>query len=1695
MNCSLNAFREAFPELGSSDTALIQRNTNEVVNWVNVANAQARSQGFYDPLYTIKYKDAFIEMPDGSYADNPNKIAMVEIHKENLDNYTQFIEDMVSDDLKLGQVAYDDYREINRANTRDGAIPNPYRYVTSELLYAGVENFPDDGFESTENIDPEDPANFAEWVSLRKTLLKDLKDRRKYKMSQKASKEELHQINLSIFYLEKELSEVDEESVYVIHSQVIGEINNLHKLIEMASDDNINPILAANTFDNNKVFDRIKDLKTILNSASDSEGETYVNFEKGLKESELLSLKGALGRLEDNFNASLNKIIANIALNNEFMVQLKENINNSTNEEKKAELVKLEEVVQALLDSENKEFNIDGESGITEYIFGARSYDSLLAEVVIIIRDLNQTKESGQTLSARRVLEKSYEKLVNKKSIFKGKEIFFMDKVWAKDEFGQKLPYLISPFSKIFHQRKKQLEIFEEDFTLAEKDSEEQIDAYKNWMENMASMGDFLEPYRLPVFAKAYRNHPDFKEFFTYTDQEMAEYEAEMIQKLGKVAYEMEVKNIQRGIDNFEMDGFLNKLDKDNKNPFRFINHFYTEEYINYDERGEYVLPTYTSLIPRVGNDTLYNEDFKNLEQEGGQDFADFYSSASELLIYSNQIFEAEGIKVDLHHIINMQDNFNREIVNQTGAYEGKIFGPLLNAGKNIIRIAGATGKSLVSAWYEGGHEKDPTDREHIKTHYNDYGNREYSELRKAYERKEVNDLLDMLEERGLKLPKKYLKEIEKYNTPPVEDPSKTEEENEAILKRFTRNKNRSLNKIRGILSEAIARNDINKSSSLDLFKRISYATTLAESIATRSNTIGTLELVKTYAKSEKVNAVNFSKYITTWEANNIIQPGSLTHTKLGKLESYQIPLPKWAKQYSEAEKLLRKVWEEERKNIESEDIINFTDDKGDIYETRTEEGKLNYYLLTGGVEKRLKLEEIQKKYEEYLEYKINNLGNTITPGRIIGGLLWNMYKHYMYLKALGGFNNRNQGKMQNNQAAAAGIYGFTPDNLYNARVFITGMGTNKLLGYPGSVITKYIPSASKYGTKNIKRVQQWEILFHIATNMGLLSNVVQDVSGGDGKDVSLGSGALDKWKEFAGDYAMNIPEMKNQMELLVAMMQNYTIKGVDENGNEVETPLFDPKTMTFPFDPQTMKLKPPFDTPENKLNWENFKPDQNGKSPQDVLIQSYQSTRDKLHGNYRTTDKVAIQSTFAGRGVSAFMKWFYENANNQYGTKKVSLTTASVNVKGRKIVIGQKFPVLATHLFLNNVGLVTTASGTIGAITAAASGASLVGITAGAILSFPVFAGITTAGFIFYRMRSANIERTYAKADLSLALQYAKEIALRTLKSTANSVTLGQARNVLYSEESIKKWTKSNRELYKDRNLSFKERQIMSESAQEIADKYNIYIQTAMAGIALKFMFSLLVALNGGEDEEELKKLSATEREEKKFKHLQLLERYEGTYKYFLNVRNNLAGDATKWTNPAAFADTASTLVFFEWIQKVGKQIMGGEEKLKNGLDTPVEKRLENVAMGLGVGLFGIPKSTMDYFDPKKKVLFADRVFDFNGAGIKEVDNLLLDAHKSEDVKVSKSLKENRKRLREDLKEIYTEKLREEGVAEWALEDLVKKNVDKYMKDAKVYKKKTKKINRTEKSIMEKTNWVELTEKARESKLKVKPKESQLDK
>jgi len=1423
--------------------------------------------------------------------------------------------------------------------------------LNSTLDNEVMDNPVPNNFESTSlnNVNSNE-YNFNQWIQTRKDLLRDLHNYKKRLVKTRGNKDKIEKTSKLIDFIKKELESYNTSSLDSLYNNISVEIQMLNELLNKAKDD---PIQSANLLEVHSIKNRIETLKEITKQGNDTR-ETLSNNKE--YEQELIT---KINDLENNYNNSLEELLLSILSNSELMLEHKKQAEQSGNAE---QFQKLLDKIQQLLDNKNKVYSIDGGSDLIsgKTFLGIESYDSVLTELIAITYNSNQIKEAGVTSIWKKKFKNAYEKITKLK--INGKPI--NESLFEKDEFGVNTQRLINPFTGAFFQEIGKMNVFKNLFYNNTETRLNRAKAYKNWMTHLKQHSDFLQIHKIQSFVDKFNGKEDFDNYFNkYSQEERTAYEKEMREKLGDTTFEMMLEKQIENVQKFMYD-YIDAEKRTYSNPLYFIEKFYSEDFLseietltenNYSFDTHYLLPTYLFLLPSVNNNNFFNQDFRTLENEVNlqlgdtSTFSDFYVNAKNLIDYSVNTFKNENIDVNFNDVISLRDAVAGEILKD------------LSFLKRVSMQMWNLIKDLFARFYKVRFENASRDKNYnpdtdrkFNTGYNSYGHKEITEIKKLLDIKSIEELVEIGKSEGLTISDTQL----------------------VGRKR---------------LINAIAKNRINKYVSMDLFKRIMYSTEVAQNINTRRNTQGVVSIIKDYIENIGDNAKNVKHYLNIWEAQNITKVGILDDktSTLAKIERVRVFgkntwLDKIFTKYNEVEKELKKTIEEEKKKVHDDFNFHHNDfhykfnSQAETFEKITEvNGKKEVFKLSK--------EEIQEAYYDYLDSKLEKIGQKLRLGGIGYGLSISMFYAYLGMNYISGIKNRVAGYNQNNEAGTSGLHGFNQDDVWIARKLLRGANTMKY--------TQHVGVYQKHKTAQIN------VLKHIASELGLLENMITDLTADENDQMLISEKRVEKLNEGLTDFPLNNPEFKNQMEIFIATLMNTDI--TDVNGKTHK--MFDKKTMSFVFNPVTMLLKDEFRTENNIANWENFTTDEEGNSPHNLLIQKFNSVKHKLHGNYNNNDKIALQSNVLGKLIATFAKWFYENLNNQYGSKKVSLTRGETDVVGRKIPFLQNKYLAGSYIVVSNISTAT--------LLLMGAGFSL--FTLGGLLT--IGGGIAYHQFIIKKkIKEQKIVVKSSKNELIEAFSVYKEAGIRAIKTILSSGFVNTTE--IMSEEKVKKWSyeKDHREA----------RALLSETAQELADKINIHFYIMATITALSMIFKAL-KFRDDDDEEELEHNIA-----------QLGMMINKT----MNVRNELLSEVEMWGNPKKLIDMATPSVFESFVSKSLNRILFSYQEYDKG-SISKEQMYYQQTWGTGNLLFGVPNVITKTFYPNdpsvstykdKRIYDNDRIFDFQ----ESINNkILYTKEQREDMEY----KELTTKERAKAKKIGETKLLDAGVKAWEVPVIIK--------------------------------------------------------
>lgn len=1431
---------------------------NSVLSYITTVQAEMKEEGFEQEVFTWDFKT--------------NKVS----------GQMDYV-------LNFNQEASEKFDDLKHFKDSQAAIEGTQ--ISLNLFNSQTPHIPD----SSENFSPETidivdaPVNFKEWkdnrVALKKSLEKLAAQLRKHNNNRK----KLKLVNKAIAEVERQLKNFNENDIDVVHESLVKEIGLLDNILDIISD---NPKEASMILESYKVRERINELSVYFNGVDlmDEKAEPSLKMRKLLENTfdnaRLYEVKDGINKLNEKYQKNLFTIIESIFANDTLVTENR----NAALAKDKQESALSPSIVTTSIDKFNAAFNEasrliessevtigDHNLGVHNFV-GAASVDSVLADLLFSSRENFYNQEVGQTQKTLGVFSKAWKKVKDVK--VNGE--YITTSLFTKDALGVRTNTLITPFKKAFGNSIVNINSARSDFY-----NRKNTDTYKSWMNTMKSSADIIQPYMLKEYQDKYKLHPLFREYFKASESEMAAYEAEMKAKMGATLFELEKDKLSEGIENYlteaENSLFATRVQEYTKNPFTFINHFYSANYNEVDpSTSEYLEPSYVTYVPRLDSTEhydateFYNQDLKILESgEHGADLMEAYKHGYKLLTeYINPSLQAEGVNLEATELMNQMDILDREVLKQLNWF-GRVPRHMKNLWNSIISSYTDT---EVKDFKTKAEERQPfktNSKFNIK--YSSYGKNKRTILQNFHGRRSEAELIKMLKDKGVTVPEDY----------------------EA----------QGIDKLQ--LSKSLSQIIINENSSSNIFNSIADSVEVVRNMNARKNTMNIFDIFTQYSKDPK-NKENDKEYtyLKDWGKLNL------------QKEKYVGDNPKFmqksfSKTYMNLDRTLKEILKNERSNIQG----NYSFIYGDFAYIKDGD---KYVKQSTGVDNTkidIAQTEMDTIYGVYVEELLENTGVVITLGSIANGFLGGIYKYSMRaFSPARYFMNRVAGLNQNMAAAATGEFGYNMKNLNISRNFLKGDIAKKI--FHVSKVRQIL------GREESIKTKQMQTLLALAESLRILETSMESVK----EEGAFGSkGILRKIDTMLTNTAVNYPEWKNQMESLLSVLQTVEIETTTPG---VKKAIFDGKD--FIYVPGTLTLKEEFRTEANVANWEEFKEDVDGNSPQNQTIALAKRAKRQTQGNYSAEDKVPILGSEVGKLASVFIRYLYENTNRQYGAKRYDLTTHKLDIKGNKLILAQHAPTFLTHVMLGN-GWMNVIGG------ALLGGASLsVGAFASAAAVGPILM-ILVAGYMNRKVIQMN---HLTKPEMKLALNYAMEVAIRSVNILPNYAHFNGI-----SQESIEKMTHKAMPA----GMTAAERNLMSGSAQELAQKMGLFLGSAITTTLITGLYML--AAGGDKDDEKKKKMAQLEK----------------VLNNLINLKGQFYSDIEKFTNPIAFADAAMAFVYYKMLKRNYTRFNKAFENYGN--DAIEEGELTMEILKSGGFVVGLPKGLIEIAEPRT-LIEAERVY-----------------------------------------------------------------------------------------------------------------------
>src|SRR6218665_38440 len=282
-----------------------------------------------------------------------------------------------------------------------------------------------------------------------------------------------------------------------------------------------------------------------------------------------------------------------------------------------------------------------------------------------------------------------------------------------------------------------------------------------------------------------------------------------------------------------------------------------------------------------------------------------------------------------------------------------------------------------------------------------------------------------------------------------------------------------------------------------------------------------------------------------------------------------------------------------------------------------------------------------------FIELNLNHMGSPITISSAMNGLMAYCIYRGLALNPISGAKNRGEGILTNTAADMSGEY-WTPGNYMPAKDF---MGYSNLMKVRERFINKKKPLS--------KKREQLQVFEKLLERFGGLHKKYDTI--GSGVDTFD-----DKVANVLFDLAINLPERKNQGEVVLCLMMDEMIEVPDGKGGTTKVPFFDKATQQFTLyhiKDGELKLK---DEYEGKF-------DLYGEQMKNLRLRMT-NVVSRVQGNFAKHDGLKGKASILGRMGLLFKTYLPEHINSRYSgfmsenekTINVDINTRGIKKKGR---------------------------------------------------------------------------------------------------------------------------------------------------------------------------------------------------------------------------------------------------------------------------------------------------------------------------------------------------------------------------------------------------------------------------------------------
>ncbi len=1148
---------------------------------------------------------------------------------------------------------------------------------------------------------------------------------------------------------------------------------------------------------------------------------------------------------------------------------------------------------------------------------------------------------------------------------------------------------------------------------------------YKTYMQTKRSHQEVIDITKLRSFKQKYKNTPFAKEVFTSSEVEMDNYEREIRELLGDNMFELHIKEQEELIEDY-IDS-VKDVETEEKyimsSPFYFAKHYNSSYYylpVVNSINGKNYFPSsyYNVFVPKKQRRDVSSG---KITETGyyDKDFQELFKGNS---IEENEKFEAWTIYLDLLTEVN---KVRRSQGESTSTLELPVVDAIISKefmkGKNISisKKVGYLLNSLLDSWkkfyFSSNYLKDlnqnQKDSNKVFVNYRNTVKQSADKHYKILMSYPLEKIQQIAEKEGLGYRDISLQLLKIPH--------------EGIKSQLIKSE-------RERLARLISNKRIYSKTSSDHLTTLNALVDITNITKARMATANFANIVKNYVKAKENGAMiktpegkflaqhanaNLGEFFDLWIKRNLYGESLALEKKSG----WQYRLfstgknQNLIKYYSPQEKAFKKILTKSLKDLSDPNLEFEFKYEGSLFKrTKNKDSNMEYIKvnLSTSEHETLKEEEFREIYEEYVKKQINDTGIPITLGSLIQGVLMVQVVKSLAINLKSGFTNRHSGIIQNNLVAASGRLGFGDIELNQARRMLSFYNVQRYI--------KAIPGIRNLSYFFRERALQLETLDLLAKDYFKL---LQD------KKNQFARAEEYSQQKFSSvfslmDFAVNNAENHNQLEIVLAVLTNLEV--YDNNG--VKHKFIEDGKFSLYY-PGTLEVKEEFrngyrmtlDTEGNEVKdytdnvriWENFTEEKGKKNTHLHAFNLITRAIDRTQGNYNDKDIAAVFSSTVGKTAMLFKRYLPEQVNANFGTMDFDLATGLRKYEGRKTLLWKHAPTALTHLTFS------------------------VGLSAGFgfILPIPFMIPVIIGGGVitvvllkmFKKMGKDSIR--FNLKEVITTLDYMQEVLLKSVDLPLRILTRGKNREVTITVRG-KKIPLSTVDLSKAITnkispLSYEERRVLSESAQELVERIKY------TGIKIGILVSIMAlsSLMDGDDDDD----------EKRTKSLRF---FEGFLNFIGNRFNMLSDEIEMYTDPSVFIDETGD---FMVLRKLGETRLFMENLTQyfgeDGEFPTLEKALKLPLNGIP-----IPNQVVDQFLKEGTTLITDS---------KQYEKDWTDRIGLPPEERNEAIyKNNRKKFKKSLKEDISKELKNEFPEwkKWQREDEAKRIADALMRQGSTF-------------------------------------------